>query len=270
MSSAASYISASFAGTPTKASFNPAGSASLVLVRIRIPLKGVEDVTTAVKVPLDMYLADVLEMLCKKRNLGNPRDWVLVVPDRGIVVPLDRTVESLQGVYHLALQKKSAMPHGGNAATGTRTKTGIVNTNPNASIFKRLSEPPQPRYVTSADLNTNYRSYVVQRKMPMPLGRHERVLSLDNDYIHIMPSDTKLASGTVRTASYHISQVASCKTSKRAPSSFKLVVWRNKDRDVKRYDFEAANGRMAAEIVQTVQALMHAYKEGLEREHNNV
>jgi hypothetical protein len=111
-------------------------------------------------------------------------------------------------------------------------------------------------------------SYVVQRKMPMPLGRHERVLSLDNDYIHIMPSDTKLASGTVRTASYHISQVAACKTSKRAPSSFKLVVWRNKDRDVKRYDFEAANGRMATEIVQTVQALMHAYKEGLEREQN--
>lgn len=133
MSSAASYISASFAGTPTKASFNPAGSASLVLVRIRIPLKGVEDVTTAVKVPLDMYLADVLETLCKKRNLGNPRDWVLVVPDRGIIVPLDRTVESLQGAYHLALQKKSTMPHAAAAATGTRTKTGIVNTNPNGT-----------------------------------------------------------------------------------------------------------------------------------------
>jgi hypothetical protein len=102
--------------------------------------------------------------------------------------------------------------------------------------------------------------------MPMPLGRHERVFSLDNDYIHIMPSDAKLASGTVRTASYHISQVAACKTSKRAPSSFKLVVWRNKDRDVKRYDFEAANGGMAAEIVQTVQALMRAYKENVELE----
>lgn len=97
--------------------------------------------------------------------------------------------------------------------------------------------------------------------MPMPLGRHERVLSLDNDYIHIMASDTKLISGTVRTASYHISQVASCKTSKRAPSSFKLVVWRDKDKDVKRYDFEAAGSKAAAEIVQTIQALMLAYKE---------
>lgn len=138
MSSAASYISASFAGTPTKASFNLAGSAPLVLVRIRIPLRGLEDVTTAVKVPLDMYLADVLETLCKKRNLGNPRDWVLVVPDRGIIVPLDRTVESLQGAYHLALQKKSTMPHAANAVTGTRTKTGIVNTNPSGECMHAL------------------------------------------------------------------------------------------------------------------------------------
>ena len=110
-------------------------------------------------------------------------------------------------------------------------------------------------------------SYVVQRKMPMPLGRHERILSLDNDYIHIMPSDTKLASGQVRTASYHISQVANCKTSKRAPSSFKLIVWRDKDKgDVKRYDFEAANGRMATEIAQTVQAIMQAYRETLDND----
>lgn len=109
-------------------------------------------------------------------------------------------------------------------------------------------------------------SYVVQRKMPMPLGRHERILSLDNDYIHIMPSDTKLISGTVRTASYHVSQVAACKQSRRAPASFKLIVWRDKDRDVKRYDFEASNGRTAGEIVQMVQSLMLAYKESLERE----
>lgn len=39
---------------------------------------------------------------------------------------------------------------------------------------------------------------------------------------------------------------------------------------MKRYDFEAANGRMATEIVQTVQGLMHAYKEGVEREQQNM
>ena len=102
----------------------------------------------------------------------------------------------------------------------------------------------------------------------MPLGRHERVLSIDNDYIHIMSSETKMLSGTVRTASYHISQVALCKTSKRAPSSFKLIVWRDKNKDVKRYDFEAASGKMAGEITQTIQALMQAYKESEEHEND--
>ena len=100
----------------------------------------------------------------------------------------------------------------------------------------------------------------------MPLGRHERILSLDDDYIHIMPSETKVISGTVRTASYHISQVATCKTSRRAPSSLKLIVWRDKDKDVKRYDFEAVNGKMANEIAQTIQARMQAYKESLEHD----
>merc|ERR1711939_989513 len=138
------------------------------------PLKGVEAVTTTLHVPNDMYLADVLELTCKKKFLDNPKEWMLVVPDRGIVVPLDRTVESLQGTHNLALARKSTMPSAAAATSSARAKTGgLVNTNPNASIFKRLSEPPQPKYVSAADLNTNYRSYTVQRKMPMPLGRHE-------------------------------------------------------------------------------------------------
>jgi len=212
-----------------------------------------------------MYLADVVELTCRKKFLENPKDWIFTLPDKGIVVPLDRTVESLQGMHHLALQRKNTVLNTTTSTNQARAKlAGLHNTNPNASIFKRLSEPPQPKYVSSADLNTNYRSYLVQRKMPMPLGRHERILSLDNDYIHIMPSDTKLNSATVRTASYHVSQVASCKTSRRAPSAFKLVVWREKDKDVKRYDFEVASSKMAVEIVQTIQALMQAYRESMD------
>ena len=106
-------------------------------------------------------------------------------------------------------------------------------------------------------------SYVVQRKMPMPLGRHERLLTIDNDYIHIMPSEAKNVTGTVRTASYHVSQIASCKVSKRTPSSFKLVVWRTTGKDVKRYDFEATNHRMATEIAETITALVQGWKDML-------
>lgn len=169
----ASLLSASFnTGTPLKASFATASgfTAPLVFLRVKIPLKGLEAITTTVQVPRDMYLADVLDLICRKKFLDNPKEWVLTVPDRGLVVPLDRTVESLQGVHHLALAKRSSMP---NSAYTSANKAAMANTNPNgerlvhactcrslkplylASIFKHLSEPPGPRYVTAADLNVN-------------------------------------------------------------------------------------------------------------------
>jgi hypothetical protein len=173
---AASIYSGSFTGTPSKASFSMAGStAPMVYLRIRIPLKGLEAITTTVQVPSDMYLADVVELTCRKKFLENPKDWIFTLPDKGIVVPLDRTVESLQGMHHLALQRKNTVLNTTTATNQARAKlAGLHNTNPNgtstyscrsvqadlysaASIFKRLSEPPQPKYVSSADLNTNYR-----------------------------------------------------------------------------------------------------------------
>jgi hypothetical protein len=84
----------------------------------------------------------------------------------------------------------------------------------------------------------------------MSLGRSERVLAFDSDYIHIMPSDKAKVPG--RTATYHISHVTECKQNKRAPSAFKLVVWKEKDKDAKRYDFEAEDSRQAGKSRATV------------------
>ena len=136
----ASLYSASLAGTPSKASFNMAGSAApLVYLRIRIPLSGVEDITTTLHVPSDMYLADVLELTCKKKSLENPKEWILVVPDRGIVVPLDRTVESLQGTHQLALQRRGIMPNNAAATSSAREKrAGLQNTNPNGELAAKV------------------------------------------------------------------------------------------------------------------------------------
>lgn len=93
---------------------------------------------TTLQVPSDMYLADVLETICKKRHLADAEHWALVVPDRDdTVVPLDRTVESLQGNHDLALVRRSTLdlPQGGRAVLNGQS------TNPNASIFKRLGGP---------------------------------------------------------------------------------------------------------------------------------
>ena len=59
-----------------------------------------------------MYMAEVLEAVCQKRKLSNPKDYALVL-DHGsmkVYIPLDRTVKSLQGKRDLMLVKKSMLP----------------------------------------------------------------------------------------------------------------------------------------------------------------
>lgn len=131
---AANTIAASYnATTPSKASFATAAGTNvpLVYLRVRIPLKGVEAITTTVQVPRDMYLADVLDLICRKKNLESSKEWILMVPDRGLVVPLDRTVESLQGVHHLALAKRGTSTSAATASASAARTNGLQNTNPN-------------------------------------------------------------------------------------------------------------------------------------------
>ncbi|KAL8283256.1 hypothetical protein RQP46_006034 [Phenoliferia psychrophenolica] len=250
---------------PAMSSFQPgtmAVSSALavpVLLKVRLPpLPGVEAINTTINVPNDMYLTDVLDHLCKKRGLDNPKDWALVVEHDGveIVVPLDRTVNSLGDRHNLNLVKRSQIP---SLRGQSRQATVRTNVNPSASIFKRLSEPPQPKYQSASDLTSAYVRYQVQRKLPMPLGRHPRTIAIDGDYIHFMPSDSKGMLSGGRTSSFHISNVHECKVSRRAPSSFKLLV--QKDRVDKRYDFEAESPKQAAEIVAHIKLLMAAFEQ---------
>jgi hypothetical protein len=55
-----------------------------------------------------MYMADVLEIVCRKRRFPtNPKEWVLLLDDMSILIPLDRTVASLQGNWNLVMIKRS-------------------------------------------------------------------------------------------------------------------------------------------------------------------
>ncbi|KAM0756389.1 SIN1-domain-containing protein [Meredithblackwellia eburnea MCA 4105] len=228
-----------------------------VLLKVRLPpAPGVEAINTTINVPSDMYMSDVLDHICKKRGLES-KEWTLVVQHDGkeIVVPLDRNVNSLGEQHNLTLVPRSRYVNP--RAPSTRQNT-VTNVNPSASIFKRLSEPPQPKYQSTLDLTSAYQRYTVQRKLPMPLGRHPRTIAIDGDYIHFMPSDSKGMLSGGRTSSFHISNVQECKVSRRAPNSFKLLV--QKDRLDKRYDFEAESPKAAAEIVAHIRLLMAAFK----------
>ena len=57
-------------------------------------------------------MAEVLEAVCQRRKLSNPKDYALVVEvssDVKINIPLDRTVRSLQGKRELILIKKNML-----------------------------------------------------------------------------------------------------------------------------------------------------------------
>ncbi|KDN39097.1 hypothetical protein K437DRAFT_276122 [Tilletiaria anomala UBC 951] len=215
---------------------------------------------TTLQVPSEMYLADVLEMICRKRHLSSPDEWALIVPDKDIIVPLDRTVESLQGTHDLALVRRSTLGMKGVAGALTGRST-----NPNASIFnKRHSEPAQPRYKTMQDIASVYKSWTVTRKTPIFVSRHEqRSLTLDGDWIHIMPLDVRAFQ--TRAASFHVGSVTVCDISTKGPHIFKLIVRREVPRETKRYDFEADSPKQAGEIVGEIKALMRQHSEELKQ-----
>jgi hypothetical protein len=98
------------------------------------------------------------------------------------------------------------------------------------------------------------------------------VLAIDGDYIHvsgfyaliphhddlhasvyspadtsqIMPSESRAFFDSMKTTSFHITLVASCKLTGRA-GGFKINVWREGGQ--KRYEFDAENGKQAGESV---------------------
>lgn len=245
----------SVAGTPIIASSalgkSTAATGTGIFLRVAVTPNAQVRYKTTLNVPSETYLADVLDLICKKRRLANPDEWAFVVPDDNIVVPLDRTVESLQGSHDLVLVKRSTL-----GALGGQDVLASQSTNPNASIFKRLSEPAQPRYNVAKDVTATYKSWTVTRKMPMFVGRHERTLTIDGDWIHIIPTDTRAF--YAHAASFPIMDVVSCKQSTKLPQSFKLIF--SRDNDKKRYDLEAEDSKQAAEIAFEITTRKRAMK----------
>ncbi len=43
-----------------------------------------------------MYMQEALELVCRRRKLTNPNEYALLLADKSIIIPLDRTVASLQ------------------------------------------------------------------------------------------------------------------------------------------------------------------------------
>lgn len=77
-----------------------------------------------------MYMQESLELVCRKRKLQNPKEYALLLGDMSILIPLDRTVASLQGKSDLMLVKRSMLPHLGVDLGKTTGKTTDPNGRP--------------------------------------------------------------------------------------------------------------------------------------------
>lgn len=185
------------------------------------------DVTT------DTYLADVLDVICKKRQLDKA-NHVLKLTGSGTVVLLDRTVESIGNRTELDLYRRRF------ATDGPLTMSGSPSSNsPKIGVISERSDPrkakkaqmmgthPLARETGKADEvgSANYRKYTVWRKQPMRfVGMNERVLAIDGEYLHIMPSSSgkTMFEGQGKTTTVHFSNVVGCKVTRRHPTNFKV------------------------------------------------
>ncbi|RUP45661.1 stress-activated map kinase interacting protein 1-domain-containing protein [Jimgerdemannia flammicorona] len=209
-------------------------------LRVRLMTSQEVAATMTVAVYADMFLGDVLDLLCRKRKL-DPNLYVLKFPDSNLIVPLDSTVESLHGVQEMTLVKKMA----GLTAPSSSSHIWRSPSRKRADLYQPMYSPNPSSSNEGSAYMSQYKKYIVNRKMPVFVGRRESTLAIDGDYVHIMPPENK-GMFEMKTSSYHISAVESCKQSKKVPTNFKLVAVR--DRDQKSYDLEAETPKEASEL----------------------
>ncbi|KAJ3009370.1 hypothetical protein HKX48_008008 [Thoreauomyces humboldtii] len=196
--------------------------------------------TTTMPVASNIPLAEVFEQICRKRKY-DPSKYVFKMADTQTDVPLDKTLEQLR-VSELCILKRA----GGGA--------GDVFLRP---PDEKVDIGDQPRFIEPDEYSSMYKQYSVIHKAFM--GRtHDRLLTIDGDYIHIMAGENKNLFDTMKTASYHISSVLSCKGGKKS-SAFKLVV-QLKSHDQKSFDLEAVSENEAAEICTKISFLTQLNK----------
>ncbi|KAI9706805.1 MAG: hypothetical protein M1820_004776 [Bogoriella megaspora] len=232
----------------------------------------------------DTYIAEVFDQACKKLNVDKAL-YILRVSRTNTIALSDRTIEALGNRISLDLTRRRFV---GEADFGLSGSPG--SSSPNAPLLLTSGGTPVKggkRKVNSAihplaqksdivglanpaaAVQSNYKRYNVVRKQPMSFTpSHPRVLLLDGEFMHIMPSETGgggvggggagLAANTAgKITTVGISNIVGCKVSRKHPKTVRVLVFR--ERETKRYDFEAANPSEAQEIVAEIRKGIEPY-----------
>ncbi|KAF2144218.1 uncharacterized protein K452DRAFT_325445 [Aplosporella prunicola CBS 121167] len=237
----------------------------------------------------DTYLAEVFDRVCRDLHVDKAL-YVLKVSGTSTVAPSDRTVEALGARTELDLTRRRFVGDGAFGLSGSPGSSSpnaplLISTGGTPKKSKKhgsgsagaLLHPLAQKHDALLSLtaaNAPYKRYIVTRKQPMSFtSSSTRVLALDGEYMHIMPADTTMAGagggggggtkagqGTGKTTTVHFSSVVGSKVSSKHPKTFRVVVYR--ERESKRYDFEAKNRDEAVEIVREVKKGVERFQEG--------
>jgi hypothetical protein len=235
----------------------------------------------------DTYIAEVFDKVCQILQLDKGL-YVLKVSGSTTVAPPDRTVEALgtrvdldltrrrfvgDGVFGIAGSPGSSSPNAPLAVavppTGKKAKKsdrpGAVHTG--SSLMHPLAKnTASDNVLTLTHTASYYRRWPVLRKQPMSFASStSRILAVDTEYVHIMPGDTgttkQLFDQPGKTTTVHFSSVVGSKVSKKHPRMFRVIVY--KEKETKRYDFEAQSSEDAVAIVREVKKGVDRFHEGI-------
>ncbi|RKP01047.1 hypothetical protein CXG81DRAFT_26245 [Caulochytrium protostelioides] len=197
--------------------------------------------TTTVGVPANMLLRDVFAEICKKRKY-DMKDYVLKMQDTRTDVPLDRTLEQLKVTEFCVLKKD----RGGAGDIFLRPPDEDRNA-VSPLQAEQLLAPMTMMMGGPDELSNIYKQYMVLHKELM--GRHERILTFDGDYLHLMAgAESKRFLDLTRTnKSFPIATIQACRH-KKGTTLFKIFVQKHKEERVKAIDLEAKSIQEATEI----------------------
>lgn len=248
---------------------------------------------STIEVTTDTYLAEVLDTVCKRWNLDKAYH-ILKVHGTNTIAPVDRTVEALGTLTDLDLARRRFANDGALGMSGSPGSSSpnapllLGSDSPRKGGLGKRSQTPMIHPLSQARANdlrppaltsmshysgmTRYKRFTVTRKQPMSFApSQQRVLLMDEDYMHILPPDSAPNKGTLfdnnaanskATRRVPFSMIVGCKVSRRHPKTLRVIVAKEGGQEQKTYDFEAVHALEAEEIVQEIRRGMQAYSAG--------
>ncbi|KAJ3403176.1 hypothetical protein CcCBS67573_g07795 [Chytriomyces confervae] len=189
-------------------------------------------------------MGEVFETICTRRKYDT-ENYVLKMADTKTDVALDRILEDMHSTEFCVLKKD-------------RGGAGDIFLRPPGETA--ASTGNESHEFTPEEIACIYRQYSVTQKQL--IGRNERIITLDGEYVHIMSvGDSKAIVNA--TATFHISAVVSCLLLKKQSRHLKFTVAKSPGSQgtaiATSFEFEAASEMQATDICMRIASMIQLH-----------